>query len=58
MPVQTKGKLKLYALTSMQTKNQNVKNKTILPSCLDKALFKGKKVGKGRRRQKRKISLG
>jgi len=34
-----KKKLKLYALISMQTKNQNGKHETTLPPCLDKALF-------------------
>jgi len=49
-PLQKKGNLKLYALTSMQTKNQNEKHETTLPIRLDKALlFKVKKVrgGKG-----------
>ena len=40
--------LKLYTLTSVKTKNQNEKHGTTLPSCLDKALFKGNKEGKGK----------
>ena len=43
--MQTKRNLKLYALTCMQTKNQNGKHETNLPPCLNKALlFKVKKV--------------
>ena len=54
--MQTKRNLKLYALTSMQTNNQNEKYRTTLPlcldtlpPCLDKALlFKEKKGGEGK----------
>jgi len=43
--MQIKGNQKLYALTCMQTNNQNEKHEATLPPCLDEALlFKGKRV--------------
>ena len=43
--MQTKRNLKLYALTCMQTNNQNEKHEAALPSWLDIALLlKRKKV--------------
>ena len=47
--MQSKRNRKLYALTCMQTNNQNEKHEATLPPCLNKALlFKGKKVREGK----------
>jgi len=55
--MQAKTNLELYAITSMQTKNQNEIHRAILPPSLNKALlFKVRKLAEGD--QKKTISLG
>jgi len=51
--VKTKRNLKLYAITCVQTNNQNENHEATLPPCLNKALlFKVKKSKRSERKTK------
>jgi len=59
--MQLKRNLKLYALTSIQTNNQNEKHKATLPPSLDKALLSKEnevRERKGKTKEKNLTRLG